>query len=157
MYKYCGEMIHHYDIISTTRLPLQVTFSQLFLIPVRSYFPLWCYGKQSECLWLALARLGWESHVVLPWLVQWRLGGFLGKPPPLVLKQLVRSFIYRKWIDINVENHWNYLTRHQFYSSSRLSSKNTNIQKRKIGYFTLCGTVSQSKQFEDVTLGSGNL
>ena len=53
-----GGMIHHLDIISSTWLPLQVTFSQLFLNSCAIMFPLWCYRKRSECLWLAPACFG---------------------------------------------------------------------------------------------------
>ena len=52
-----GEMIHHLDIISSTWLPFQVIFSQLFLNSCVVMFPLWCYRKWSECLWLAPACL----------------------------------------------------------------------------------------------------
>lgn len=51
-------MIHHLDIISSTWLPLQVTFGQLFLNSCAIMFPLWCYRKRSECLWLAAACFG---------------------------------------------------------------------------------------------------
>lgn len=61
MYTSCGEIVHHYDIIAATRLPLQVTLSRLFSNSCAILF-LCLMRQEAERMSVTCASMPWRGN-----------------------------------------------------------------------------------------------